>query len=141
MPAYDDIFRDEGDEDGDGGDSGNESEDGSEPSGKRRRYDEVRGGGKKTHTKESVQSCRPLVFDVVSPCPGAAGGRRAANRKTERKERVGGAEVKFSFVSLFARRDVVATFDLLMIVFLFIYFFPGGKSCLSMNSMNIMAPR
>ncbi|CAG5924539.1 unnamed protein product [Menidia menidia] len=38
VPSYDDIFRDEEDEDGD--DSGNESDEGSEPSGKRRRYDE-----------------------------------------------------------------------------------------------------
>lgn len=49
VPAYDDIFRDEDDEDG--GDSGNESDNGSEPSGKRRRYDEVRDGGKKTHKR------------------------------------------------------------------------------------------
>lgn len=40
VPSYDDIFRDEDEEDGDGADSGNESEDGSEPSGKQRRYDE-----------------------------------------------------------------------------------------------------
>lgn len=40
MPSYDDIFRDEEDEDGE--DSGNESDEGSEPSGKRRRFDEVR---------------------------------------------------------------------------------------------------
>lgn len=39
VPSYDDIFRDDDDEEGD--DSGNESEDGSEPSGKRRRFDEV----------------------------------------------------------------------------------------------------
>uniref|UniRef100_A0A671TNT3 CDC45 cell division cycle 45 homolog (S. cerevisiae) n=1 Tax=Sparus aurata TaxID=8175 RepID=A0A671TNT3_SPAAU len=38
VPSYDDIFRDEDDEEGD--DSGNESDEGSEPSGKRRRYDE-----------------------------------------------------------------------------------------------------
>lgn len=42
VPSYDDIFRDEDDEEGEGGDdSGNESDGGSEPSGKRRRYDEV----------------------------------------------------------------------------------------------------
>lgn len=41
MPSYDDIFRDDEDEDSDGGDSGNESDGGSEPSGKRRRFDEV----------------------------------------------------------------------------------------------------
>lgn len=40
VPSYDDIFRDEDDEEGD--DSGNESDEGSEPSGKRRRFDEVR---------------------------------------------------------------------------------------------------
>lgn len=39
VPSYDDIFRDEDEE---GGDSGNESDEGSEPSGKRRRFDEVR---------------------------------------------------------------------------------------------------
>uniref|UniRef100_A0A674EMW0 CDC45 cell division cycle 45 homolog (S. cerevisiae) n=1 Tax=Salmo trutta TaxID=8032 RepID=A0A674EMW0_SALTR len=39
VPSYDDIFRDEEEEGGD--DSGNESDGGSEPSGKRRRYDEV----------------------------------------------------------------------------------------------------
>ncbi|XP_023270223.1 cell division control protein 45 homolog [Seriola lalandi dorsalis] len=38
VPSYDDIFRDEDDEEG--GDSGNESDGGSEPSGKRRRFDE-----------------------------------------------------------------------------------------------------
>uniref|UniRef100_A0A8C4NZT1 Cell division cycle 45 n=1 Tax=Dicentrarchus labrax TaxID=13489 RepID=A0A8C4NZT1_DICLA len=41
VPTYDDIFRDEDDEEG--GDSGNESDEGSEPSGKRRRFDEVTG--------------------------------------------------------------------------------------------------
>lgn len=40
MPSYDEIFHDDEDED-DGGDSGNESDGGSEPSGKRRRFDEV----------------------------------------------------------------------------------------------------
>lgn len=39
VPSYDDIFRDEEGEEGD--DSGNESGEGSEPSGKRRRFDEV----------------------------------------------------------------------------------------------------
>uniref|UniRef100_A0AAY4DXV4 CDC45-like protein n=1 Tax=Denticeps clupeoides TaxID=299321 RepID=A0AAY4DXV4_9TELE len=39
VPSYDDIFRDDEDDE-DGGDSGNESDDGSEPSGKRRRFDE-----------------------------------------------------------------------------------------------------
>ncbi|XP_068166660.1 cell division control protein 45 homolog [Antennarius striatus] len=38
VPSYDDIFRD--DEEEEGGDSGNESDEGSEPSGKRRRFDE-----------------------------------------------------------------------------------------------------
>ncbi|XP_030593836.1 cell division control protein 45 homolog [Archocentrus centrarchus] len=38
VPSYDDIFRDEEDEEGE--DSGNESDEGSEPSGKRRRFDE-----------------------------------------------------------------------------------------------------
>lgn len=38
VPSYDDIFRDEDDEEGE--DSGNESDEGSEPSGKRRRFDE-----------------------------------------------------------------------------------------------------
>uniref|UniRef100_A0A7N6AAI3 CDC45 cell division cycle 45 homolog (S. cerevisiae) n=1 Tax=Anabas testudineus TaxID=64144 RepID=A0A7N6AAI3_ANATE len=41
VPSYDDIFRDEEDNDEEGGDSGNESDGGSEPSGKRRRFDEV----------------------------------------------------------------------------------------------------
>uniref|UniRef100_A0A3Q1JFS6 CDC45 cell division cycle 45 homolog (S. cerevisiae) n=1 Tax=Anabas testudineus TaxID=64144 RepID=A0A3Q1JFS6_ANATE len=40
VPSYDDIFRDEEDNDEEGGDSGNESDGGSEPSGKRRRFDE-----------------------------------------------------------------------------------------------------
>lgn len=40
VPSYDDIFRDDEDDE-EGGDSGNESDEGSEPSGKRRRYDEV----------------------------------------------------------------------------------------------------
>ncbi|XP_068594659.1 cell division control protein 45 homolog [Brachionichthys hirsutus] len=38
VPSYDDIFREEEEEEG--GDSGNESDEGSEPSGKRRRFDE-----------------------------------------------------------------------------------------------------
>lgn len=42
MPSYDDIFRDDDDEDEEGNDSGNDSDGGSEPSGKRRRFDEVR---------------------------------------------------------------------------------------------------
>uniref|UniRef100_A0A9J8C966 CDC45 cell division cycle 45 homolog (S. cerevisiae) n=2 Tax=Cyprinus carpio TaxID=7962 RepID=A0A9J8C966_CYPCA len=42
VPSYDDIFRDdEEDEEGDGDDSGNESDGSAEPSGKRRRYDEA----------------------------------------------------------------------------------------------------
>ena len=40
VPAYDDIFRDDEEEE-DGEDSGNDSDSGSEPSGKRRRFDEV----------------------------------------------------------------------------------------------------
>uniref|UniRef100_A0A3B3DSV7 CDC45 cell division cycle 45 homolog (S. cerevisiae) n=1 Tax=Oryzias melastigma TaxID=30732 RepID=A0A3B3DSV7_ORYME len=39
VPSYDEIFRDEDEENED--DSGNESDEGSEPSGKRRRFDEV----------------------------------------------------------------------------------------------------
>ncbi|KAM9361041.1 cell division control protein 45 homolog [Symphorus nematophorus] len=39
VPSYDDIFRDDEDDE-EGGDSGNESDEGSEPSGKRRRFDE-----------------------------------------------------------------------------------------------------
>lgn len=42
VPSYDDIFRDDEEEEEGGGDSGNESDEGSEPSGKRRRFDEVR---------------------------------------------------------------------------------------------------
>ena len=38
VPSYDDIFRDEDEEEDD---SGNESDGGSEPAGKRKRYDEV----------------------------------------------------------------------------------------------------
>ncbi|XP_061784618.1 cell division control protein 45 homolog [Nerophis lumbriciformis] len=38
VPSYDEIFRDDEEEEGD--DSGNESDEGSEPSGKRRRFDE-----------------------------------------------------------------------------------------------------
>ncbi|XP_037113854.1 cell division control protein 45 homolog [Syngnathus acus] len=38
VPSYDEIFRD--DDEAEGGDSGNESAEGSEPSGKRRRFDE-----------------------------------------------------------------------------------------------------
>lgn len=41
VPSYDDIFRDDEDEDSNREDSGNESDGGSEPSGKRRRFDEV----------------------------------------------------------------------------------------------------
>uniref|UniRef100_A0A8C9YVA8 CDC45 cell division cycle 45 homolog (S. cerevisiae) n=1 Tax=Sander lucioperca TaxID=283035 RepID=A0A8C9YVA8_SANLU len=59
VPPYDDIFRDEDDEEG--GDSGNESDEGSEPSGKRRRFDEVhserRGSGR--HEGE----VREILFD------------------------------------------------------------------------------
>ncbi|KAM9476333.1 cell division control protein 45 homolog isoform 2-T2 [Clarias gariepinus] len=40
VPSFDDIFRDDEDENSDGQDSGNESDGGSEPSGKRRRFDE-----------------------------------------------------------------------------------------------------
>uniref|UniRef100_A0A8C7YDE8 CDC45 cell division cycle 45 homolog (S. cerevisiae) n=1 Tax=Oryzias sinensis TaxID=183150 RepID=A0A8C7YDE8_9TELE len=40
VPSYDEIFRDEDEENED--DSGNESDEGSEPSGKRRRFDEVK---------------------------------------------------------------------------------------------------
>ncbi|XP_049618653.1 cell division control protein 45 homolog [Syngnathus scovelli] len=41
VPSYDEIFRDDDDEEEEeGGDSGNESAEGSEPSGKRRRFDE-----------------------------------------------------------------------------------------------------
>ena len=42
VPSYDDIFRDEDEE---GGDSGNESDESTEPSGKRRRFEDVRVDG------------------------------------------------------------------------------------------------
>lgn len=38
VPSYDEIFRDDDEDE----DSGNESDEGTEPSGKRRRFDEVR---------------------------------------------------------------------------------------------------
>lgn len=60
MPSYDDIFRDEEDEEG--ADSGNESEDGSEPSGKRRRFDEVRIGPEWESLKDFVGVALMIVL-------------------------------------------------------------------------------
>uniref|UniRef100_A0AAR2LH98 CDC45 cell division cycle 45 homolog (S. cerevisiae) n=1 Tax=Pygocentrus nattereri TaxID=42514 RepID=A0AAR2LH98_PYGNA len=61
VPSYDDIFRDdEGeDEDADGGDSGNESDGSSEPSGKRRRFDEA-GFLFLVPVSEEICNCHPL---------------------------------------------------------------------------------
>lgn len=91
VPTYDDIFRDEDDEDGEGGDSGNESDGGSEPSGKRRRFDEVRG---RENKRMWWELCR-LVFNVLTVFHDITGGGGAENRKTERKEGLGGTKVKF----------------------------------------------
>uniref|UniRef100_A0A3Q3ML92 CDC45 cell division cycle 45 homolog (S. cerevisiae) n=1 Tax=Mastacembelus armatus TaxID=205130 RepID=A0A3Q3ML92_9TELE len=56
VPSYDDIFRDE-DDDEEGGDSGNESDESSEPTGKRRRFDEV-------HVAVwTVKAVREILFD------------------------------------------------------------------------------
>ncbi|MBN3306836.1 CDC45 protein, partial [Amia calva] len=63
VPAYDDIFRDE---DEDEEDSGNESDSGSEPSGKRRRYDEAaveRRIEKQRKRREWEGRRREILFD------------------------------------------------------------------------------
>uniref|UniRef100_A0A3B4BR43 CDC45 cell division cycle 45 homolog (S. cerevisiae) n=1 Tax=Pygocentrus nattereri TaxID=42514 RepID=A0A3B4BR43_PYGNA len=64
VPSYDDIFRDdEGeDEDADGGDSGNESDGSSEPSGKRRRFDELISPCL-SHLKGTCIYRREILFD------------------------------------------------------------------------------
>lgn len=90
MPSYDDIFRDDEDEDSDGGDSGNESDGGSEPSGKRRRFDEV---GFLLSLLISVRyhvlvCCWiGLIFSRFS------GGSGEENRAAASEERVGGSKV------------------------------------------------
>lgn len=85
MPAYDDIFRDEDDEDG--GDSGNESEDGSEPSGKRRRYDEVRDGGKKNTQKNLFRVVVRLSLMLCHPVLTRQGAvERRIERQREKRE-------------------------------------------------------
>ncbi|XP_029619106.1 cell division control protein 45 homolog [Salmo trutta] len=64
VPSYDDIFRDEEEEGGD--DSGNESDGGSEPSGKRRRYDEgevERRIERQRATREWEGRRREILFD------------------------------------------------------------------------------
>ncbi|XP_064793078.1 cell division control protein 45 homolog [Oncorhynchus masou masou] len=64
VPSYDDIFRDEEEEGGD--DSGNESDGGSEPSGKRRRYDEgevERRIERQRATREWEARRREILFD------------------------------------------------------------------------------
>ncbi|KAK6306234.1 hypothetical protein J4Q44_G00231590 [Coregonus suidteri] len=64
VPSYDDIFRDEEVEGGD--DSGNESDGGSEPSGKRRRYDEgevERRIERQRATREWEARRREILFD------------------------------------------------------------------------------
>lgn len=85
VPSYDDIFRDEDGGDDDGSDSGNESDDGSEPSGKRRRYDEVRDGGKRNPTKLSVLfKCSvtvPLFFRELSSGESKDGEKRESGRR------------------------------------------------------------
>ena len=58
VPSYDDIFREDEEEEGEGGgDSGNESEAGSEPSGKRRRFDEVGRRSRSTLTTRRMLGC------------------------------------------------------------------------------------
>ncbi|XP_070992783.1 cell division control protein 45 homolog [Oncorhynchus clarkii lewisi] len=64
VPSYDDIFRDEEEEGGN--DSGNESDGGSEPSGKRRRYDEgevERRIERQRATREWEARRREILFD------------------------------------------------------------------------------
>lgn len=65
VPAYDDIFRDDEEEE-DGEDSGNESDGGSEPSGKRRRFDEVTGLGQAVI---AVLSLALSSYYICTPCP------------------------------------------------------------------------
>lgn len=85
MPSYDDIFRDEDEEDGDGADSGNESEDGSEPSGKRRRYDEVRDEGEKRPLDyQSIASVSLMLRHRVVTPQGAV--ERRIERQREKRE-------------------------------------------------------
>uniref|UniRef100_A0A8C9YV92 CDC45 cell division cycle 45 homolog (S. cerevisiae) n=1 Tax=Sander lucioperca TaxID=283035 RepID=A0A8C9YV92_SANLU len=62
VPPYDDIFRDEDDEEG--GDSGNESDEGSEPSGKRRRFDERRIERQRAKREWEARRCRLLRFPL-----------------------------------------------------------------------------
>lgn len=92
VPSYDDIFRDEDDEEG--GDSGNESDEGSEPSGKRRRFDEVRVEQIcKHHWNETVwndfDGCDINICDHV-----VAGSSWEENWETASKEGVGSTKVK-----------------------------------------------
>ena len=92
VPTYDDIFRDEDEE---GGDSGNESEDGSEPSGKRRRYDEVRVEQNQWTPLKGI-SCEDLteVF-FMNACDHVAAGRSGEEDwKAASEEGVGRTEVK-----------------------------------------------
>lgn len=69
VPSYDDIFRDD-EEDADGEDSGNESDDGSEPSGKRRRFDEV---GFYHFLSVFFLFLSLLCSDIVTCLPGSLG--------------------------------------------------------------------
>ena len=89
VPSYDDIFRDDEDDE-EGGDSGNESDEGSEPSGKRRRYDEVTIKQNEMHHWHESKQRRPdsecLTF--------FAGGSWEKDWQTASEARVGGTKVK-----------------------------------------------
>lgn len=90
VPSYDDIFRDEDDEER--GDSGNESDEGSEPSGKRMRYDQVcveqnRSAWEQQWTWLWIEL---FMFDY----PVTAGGCGEENWEAAGEEGVGGTKVK-----------------------------------------------
>uniref|UniRef100_A0A7N8WWA1 CDC45 cell division cycle 45 homolog (S. cerevisiae) n=1 Tax=Mastacembelus armatus TaxID=205130 RepID=A0A7N8WWA1_9TELE len=61
VPSYDDIFRDE-DDDEEGGDSGNESDESSEPTGKRRRFDE---GAVERRIERHVLMAAMMFFELA----------------------------------------------------------------------------
>lgn len=84
VPSYDEIFRDEDEENED--DSGNESDEGSEPSGKRRRFDEVSWKSRPNGTVE-------LTITQACLCGFIEGGRGEENRKTASEKRMGGSKV------------------------------------------------
>lgn len=83
MPSYDDIFRDDEDEDSGGEDSGNESDGGSEPSGKRRRFDEV-GVLEKNNSLGRSCLCLPLIWTDVLIFQGAL-ERRIERQRAKRE--------------------------------------------------------